>query len=52
MHDKIIHNPRDHSVTHIRPRDYLLTPWMVQLTPGGRVARWLGISPAWPVFYC
>jgi len=23
-------------VTPIRPRDYLSTPWMVQLTPGGR----------------
>jgi len=34
MHDEIIHNPRGHSVSHIRPRDYLLTPWMVQLTPG------------------
>jgi len=42
MHDKIIHNPkmclelRGHLVTPIRPRDYLSTPWMVQLTPGGR----------------
>jgi len=23
-------------VTPIRPRDYLSTPWMVQLTPWGR----------------
>ena len=23
-----------HSVTPIRPRDYLSTPWMVQLIPG------------------
>jgi len=42
MHDKIIRNPkiclelRGHSVTPIRPHDYLSTPWMVQLTPGGR----------------
>jgi len=42
MHDKIIHNPkiclelRGHSVIHIRPRHYLSTPCMVQLTPGGR----------------
>ena len=42
MYDKIIHNPkiwlelRGHSMTSIRPRDYFSTPWMVQLTPGGR----------------
>jgi len=42
MHDKIIHNPktclelRGHSVTPIQPSDYLSTPCMVQLTPGGR----------------
>jgi len=42
MFDKVIHNPkiwselRDHSVTPIRPRDYLSTPWMVPLTPGCR----------------
>jgi len=40
MHDKIIHIPkvrlelRGHSMTPIRPRDYLSTPWMVQLTLG------------------
>jgi len=40
MYDKIIHNPkicldlRGYSVTPIRTRDYLSTPWMVQLTPG------------------
>jgi len=40
MHDKLIHNPkiclelRGYSVNPIRPRDYLLTPRMVQLTPG------------------
>jgi len=32
----VIHWPPGHSVTPIRPRDYLWTPWMVQLTPGGR----------------
>jgi len=42
MFDKIIHNPkiwlqlRVYSMTPIRPRDYLSTLWMVQLTPGGR----------------
>jgi len=32
----VIHWPPGHSVTPIRPRYYSLTPWMVQLTPGGR----------------
>jgi len=43
MHDKIEHNPLGtmawtpgHSATSIRPRDYLSTPWVVKLTPGGR----------------
>jgi len=42
MHDKIIHNLkiclklRVHSVIPIQPHDYLSTPWMVQLTFGGR----------------
>ena len=41
MHAKI-HNPkiclelRGNSVTPIRPRDYLSTPWIVHLTPVGR----------------
>jgi len=42
MHDKMIHNPKvclqlsGHLVIPIRPRDYLSTPWMLQLTPGSR----------------
>jgi len=31
----VIHWPPSHSVTPIPPHDYLSTPWMVQLTPGG-----------------
>jgi len=32
----VIHWAPGHSVTPIRPRDYLSTPWMVQLTLEGR----------------
>ena len=32
----VVHWPPGHSVTPIRPLDYLSTPWMVQSTPGGR----------------
>jgi len=38
----MIHNPKTclehsgHTVIPIRPRDYLSTPWMVQLSPGRR----------------
>jgi len=43
MHDKIINNPKiclelmDRSVTPIRPRDYLSSPLMVQLTLEGDI---------------
>jgi len=33
---EVIHCPPGHSVAPIRPRDYLSTSWMVQLTPRGR----------------
>jgi len=51
MNDEIIRNPktclelRGHSVTPIRPCDYLSTPWMVQLTPGCRY------RPLWEPLY-